>query len=223
MDHTTPVDLETWPRREQFAYYTGEVAVSYTITVEVDVTELRAALRTAGRKTYLGQVWAVAAVVNRRPEFRMTMVDGAPAVWNVVHPAFTVFNPARETFAIVWSPWDEDFAVFHDRAAEVLRTHRDAETFTPQDDLPANIVDVSSLPWTSFTGFTLHIAGGWNSLTPVFTLGKFTEREGRTLLPMAVQAHHAVADGFHTARLIEDFRALVAEPSWVGPPGHQTV
>ncbi|WP_448808888.1 CatA-like O-acetyltransferase [Agromyces bauzanensis] len=35
-------------------------------------------------------------------------------------------------------------------------------------------------------------------------------------MPLAVQIHHAAADGFHTARLVGGIRELAAEPSWVG-------
>ncbi|WP_448006911.1 CatA-like O-acetyltransferase [Agromyces bauzanensis] len=58
--------------------------------------------------------------------------------------------------------------------------------------------------------------GGTRHLLPIFTIGRYVERDGRTLMPLAVQIHHAAADGFHTARLVGDIRELVAEPSWVG-------
>ncbi|MFC8599839.1 CatA-like O-acetyltransferase [Isoptericola sp. NPDC057191] len=50
----------------------------------------------------------------------------------------------------------------------------------------------------------------------IFTLGRYVERDGRVLLPLAVQVHHAVADGFHTARLVNELQELLADPAWVG-------
>ena len=40
----TPIDLETWPRREHFDYYRSLLPVGYTVTVRVDVTRFRAML-----------------------------------------------------------------------------------------------------------------------------------------------------------------------------------
>jgi chloramphenicol O-acetyltransferase type A len=217
-----PIDLDAWPRRETFEYYRHRVPCTYAITVEIDVTELVAALRRASRKTYVAQIWALANVVNRHPEFRMAeTADGAPATWPVVHPAFTVLNPARETFAVVHVPYDVDFGRFHDAAAPVLADAASATTMFPRGDLPPDAFDVSSLPWTGFTGFTLQIDGGTGHLLPIFTIGKYLERDGRTFLPLAVQVHHAAADGFHTSRLIGELRELVADPGWVesGPVG----
>lgn len=217
MDEPEPIDLETWTRREAFEHYTQRVPCTYAITVDIDVTELVAALRAAGRKTYLAQIWAIADAVNRHREFRMAVAeDGAPATWPVVHPAFTVFNRDRETFAVVWSPYDADFAAFHDSASQLLAEASSADTMFPRGELPPAVFDVSSLPWTSFTGFSLQIDGGSRHLLPIFTIGRHVERDARILMPLAVQVHHAAADGFHTARLIDDIRQLMAEPGWVG-------
>ncbi|MFE5510190.1 chloramphenicol acetyltransferase [Streptomyces sp. NPDC056529] len=215
MDAPLPIDLETWPRRQHFEHYRRAVPCTYAMTVELDVTAFAAALRRSPRKTYLAQVWALSTVVNRHDEFRMCLTaSGEPAVWPVVHPAFTVLNPERETFACVWTPHDPDFGAFHDAAAPLLAEHARATEFFPQGPPPPNAFDVSSLPWTSFTGFNLNI-GGWDHLAPIFTLGRYAEREGRVLLPLALQVHHAAADGFHSARLVEELRALLADPSWV--------
>lgn len=211
-----PIDLDTWPRRETFDYYRDRVPCTYAVTIDVDVTELVAALRRASRKTYVAQIWSIATAVNRHPEFRMALTDaGEPAIWPVLHPAFTVFNPARETFAAVWTPYDADFARFHDGAAELLSAASSATTMFPAGELPPNSLDVSSLPWTTFTGFSLQIRGGTDHLLPIFTIGRHHEQNGRTLMPLAVQIHHAAADGFHTARLVDDIQRLVGDPSWV--------
>ncbi|MEN0103127.1 MAG: CatA-like O-acetyltransferase [Curtobacterium sp.] len=212
----TPIDLDTWPRREHFEHYRDTVPCTYAMTVDVDVTDFVRALGDTGRKTYPAQIWALATAVNRHREFRMTLQpDRSPAIWDVVHPVFTVFNPERETFSAVWVPYDDDFGTFHDAAVDALATYRTATTMFPQQPRPANLFDVSSLPWRSFSGFTIQVRDGWDHLLPIFTIGRYHERDGRTLMPLAVQVHHAAADGFHTTRLIADVERLLAEPSWL--------
>lgn len=212
-----PIDLELWTRRETFEHYREDVPCTYAVTVEVDVTQLLAALRRTGRKTYLAQIWAIANAINHRREFRMALTkSGAPATWPIVHPAFTVFNASRETFASVWSQYDTDFTIFHERSAKVLADAASAVSMFPQGELPPNVFDVSSVPWMSFTGFSLQIDEGTRHLLPIFTIGRHVDRDGRTFMPLAVQVHHAAADGFHTARLVDDIQALMAAPGWVG-------
>jgi chloramphenicol O-acetyltransferase type A len=179
---------------------------------------LTAALRKTGRKTYPAQIWAIASVVNDHEEFRMTVnEEGIPSTWDVVHPFFTVFNPERETFASVRADYSRDFGVFHDAAVELPATYRSATSLFPQGDESRNAFDISSLPWTSFSAFALNIEQGYGHHLPIFTLGRYLEREGRVLLPVAVQIHHAAADGFHTARLLTELQELFdSAEEWLG-------
>lgn len=215
MEEARAIDPEHWPRREHFEHYL-RAPCAYSITVELDVSELDAALERSARKSFLAHVWALAEVVNRHDEFKMTLLgDGEPAVWARVDPLFTVFNPERETFAGVLVPYDPDFGAFHDAAAPLLAEHRRATRLFPQGAPAPNAFYVSSLPWTSFTGFDLQLRDEREALAPIFTLGRSLQRSGRTLLPLAVRVHHAAADGFHTARLLDELQELCAEPGWL--------
>lgn len=40
-------------------------------------------------------------------------------------------------------------------------------------------------------------------------MGKFEEEGGKILLPLAVQLHHAVCDGFHLCRLVNELQDLL--------------
>ncbi len=218
MTTPVPIDLETWPRRPHFEHYRHRVPCSYAMTVEIDVTDFVSRVRSTGRRTYAAQVWAIATIVNRHAEFRMTLDEtGGPAVWPQVHPAFTVLNKERETFASVWVPYVAEFAPFHEAAVAVIAENSRATELFPQGAPPANTFDISSLPWTSFTGFTLHVDGAQDHLAPIITLGRYRERDGRTLLPLALQIHHAAADGFHTARFVNELGDLFADPVWLDP------
>ncbi|AKU19311.1 CatA-like O-acetyltransferase [Luteipulveratus mongoliensis] len=220
MNTLRPLDLETWPRRGHFEHYTKRNPCTYSMTVELDATALRSALRGSGRTTYPAHVWTLATVINRHDELRLDRTaDGSPAVWDVLHPAFTTFNAATETFACVCAEYDADFAVFHARMVETAGRYRDAIELFPQGGLPENTFDVSSLPWTSFTGFNLNIEGGEGHLRPILTLGRYVERGDRTLLPLAVQLNHAAADGLHAARLVNEVQALFDHPErWLTKP-----
>lgn len=42
-------------------------------------------------------------------------------------------------------------------------------------------------------------------------MGKFYEKDDKILLPLAIQVHHAVCDGFHVGKLIEALQNLCLE------------
>ena len=46
-------------------------------------------------------------------------------------------------------------------------------------------------------------------LLPVFTMGKYFERDGKRFLPLAIQVHHAVCDGYHVGMFVERLQGHV--------------
>src|SRR5699024_5056719 len=101
---------------------------------------------------------------------------------------------------------------------EDLRLYGGLEGFSPKPGEPDNLFTVSMLPWASFEGFHLHLPRGNDYLMPIFTLGKLFAREGNTWLPLALQVHHSVCDGFQACRLVNEVQAMLDAPeAWSGP------
>ncbi|HHQ4522109.1 TPA: CatA-like O-acetyltransferase, partial [Aeromonas veronii] len=50
--------------------------------------------------------------------------------------------------------------------------------------------------------------GNDDYFAPVFTMAKFQQEDNRVLLPVSVQVHHAVCDGFHAARFINTLQMM---------------
>lgn len=78
-------------------------------------------------------------------------------------------------------------------------------------NLPDNNFCVSMIPWTTFEGFNLNLQKGYDYLKPIFTMGKYYEENGKTHLPLAIQVHHAVCDGFHVCRFVNELQELIDE------------
>ena len=89
-------------------------------------------------------------------------------------------------------------------------------SFEPRPD-DASRVYFTSLPWLHFTSFS-H-ARNWKreDSIPRFAFGR-AQAEGSALwLPMSVEVHHALMDGVHVGRYVQDFEAALREPeSWLG-------
>ena len=63
--------------------------------------------------------------------------------------------------------------------------------------------DISMVPWFTFTAFDINVFGEGKYLLPIFTMGKFFDISGKRMLPLAIQVHHAVCDGYHVGKFIE--------------------
>lgn len=74
---------------------------------------------------------------------------------------------------------------------------------------PENTFPVSMIPWSTFEGFNLNLQKGYDYLIPIFTMGKYYQEDGRIILPLAIQVHHAVCDGFHICRFVNELQELI--------------
>jgi chloramphenicol O-acetyltransferase type A len=87
-------------------------------------------------------------------------------------------------------------------------------TFEPQSEMPSNLLNVLSIPWIEFTAFNLNMPSDY--LLPILTIGKHVEREGRTFMPLAIQVHHAVCDGWHLGQAVEQVQSMADNAdSWL--------
>ncbi len=203
-----PIDIDIWARKEHFEHYLHNVRCSYSVTVNIDITELRHELKTSGLKAYPAQIYMLAAVVNQFPEFRMSLDEqGKLGYWEVAWPLYTVLNRETETFSGIWSPYSSDFRAFYD--ACIMDTGKYATgKFAPQNETPPNMFTISSIPWVDFTAFNINSFTEGDYLLPIFTIGKYMENDGRISMPLAIQIHHAVCDGLHLGRFIEAVRGM---------------
>lgn len=202
----TRVELESWPRREYFEHYFHQVPCTYSAVFSLDITRLRR----SGKKLYPSMLYRLSTVVNRHRELRMAIDgDGKVGFYDVVHPCYTIFHKESESFSNIWTEYvaeEEGFFAAYERD---LAAYGKLPGMNPKPGTPPNSFPVSMVPWASFQGFNLNLQKGYDYLPPIFTMGKFEEEGGKILLPLAVQLHHAVCDGFHLCRLVNELQDLL--------------
>ena len=199
------IDRENWERREYFEHYFTSVPCTYSMTVQLDITHLRS----SGIRLYPAMLYCLTKEVNRRREIR-TAIDseGRLGYYDNMHPSYTVLRD-NETFTNIWTEYDSDFSVFLKSYETDVAKYTPLPGFSAKPDTPENCFNVSMIPWKSFESFNLNLPKGGDYLLPIFTMGRFHEENGRILLPFAAQVHHAVCDGFHLCRFIDELSELV--------------
>ena len=75
MKHT--VDIETWERRDNYAFFRNFLNSWISVATEIDCTEARAAAKAAGRSFFLYYLYAVLRAVNEIKEFRYMPISNA--------------------------------------------------------------------------------------------------------------------------------------------------
>ena len=200
------IDKENWGRKECFEHYFSDIPCTYSITVKLDITRIKE----KKQKLYPAVLYYLATVVNRHDEFRTAInEDGELGIYSEMVPCYTVFHKDTETFSNLWTEFKpnlEDFCAAYE--ADMLKYGKQPGMIG-KPDIPPNHFTVSMLPWATFEGFNLNLQKGYNYLTPIFTVGKYYQENERTMIPIAIQVHHAVCDGFHVCRFIGELQELI--------------
>ena len=56
-------------------------------------------------------------------------------------------------------------------------------------------------------------------MLPIITFGKYFEQTGRVLLPVALQLHHAVCDGYHAGLFVSELQRFADHcKEWLNDP-----
>lgn len=199
------IDLERWERREFYLHFIREVVCTWSMTVELDITPL------GGQRLYPAMLWLLTDTVNRFPEFRTHLFPQGPGIFDAMNPSYTIFNGEKKNFSGIWTEFSPDYREFLERYTADAARYRTSTAFAPKPGKPQNCFDVSMLPWAAFTAFSINVYNAGNYLLPIFTMGRKQEREGKILLPLALQVHHAVCDGYHAAQFVSRLQQSISE------------
>lgn len=208
------IDVSTWKRTSYFNHYFNTVRCSYSITTNLDITHLKQESKQWNVKLYPLLIYALTTIVNRHEEFRTSMdKNGDVGIWDTMTPCYTIFHKESETFSEIWSDWNENVRVFIDTYTHDMAVFGDLEGISTKPNMPANTFSISSLPWTTFTGFNLNIFADGTYLLPIFTFGKsfdtILDGNKKIQIPLSIQVHHAVCDGFHVSRFINKLQDML--------------
>ncbi|MDW2797671.1 CatA-like O-acetyltransferase [Clostridium boliviensis] len=128
--------------------------------------------------------------------------DGNLGFWDEINPSYTIFNKEKEMFSSIWTMYSTSFIQFYENCISDTARYSNAVNLTPKPNEPLNTFNISCLPWVSFTGFNLNVFTDGCYLPPIFTIGKFIEQDKKVLMPLSVQVHHSVCDGYHVGRFV---------------------
>ncbi|MBN8049194.1 type A chloramphenicol O-acetyltransferase [Paraclostridium bifermentans] len=202
------INKETWNRKEYFEHYFSEVPCTYSMTVKLDITKIK----NSNKKIYPTMLYFITKVVNNHSEFRTAFnMDGELGVFDEMLPCYTVFNQDTETFTNIWTDYSDDYDAFCKSYEKDIELFSSVKGMIAKPNIPPNHFPVSMIPWTTFEGFNLNLQKGYNYLLPIFTMGKYSEINGQSLIPLAIQVHHAVCDGFHISRFVNELQKLIKE------------
>jgi chloramphenicol O-acetyltransferase type A len=204
------LDLATWPRRQLYDFFINYSNPYFNVCTQVDVTNLKALVKARDIRFSLAIHYFALRIANEVEPFRYRLKDDGVFVYDVIDGGTTVMLP-NETFVYAYFGYHRDFNQFIEEMGQSLDTVINGSGElkpTMRDDVIYN----TTLPWISFTSFSHARTFGRGESIPRFVFGKFTNQNGRLLMPFSVEVHHALMDGLHVGRYLGNLEQALAEP-----------
>lgn len=195
------IDLSTWDRTEYYLFFKRMDYAHYNIGAELDITHYLPALKTQGLKFSFAMTYAATHAMNMVEAFRYRIRGEDVILHDKLHPSFSYLAPGDKYFKMVTVDLAEPVAAFVEKASE--KALRQEKPFVREDvEGRDDLIYISSIPWVSFTHLSHTISFNKSDAVPRISWGKYYERDGKTLLPFNVQAHHSFVDGNHMGEYI---------------------
>lgn len=207
----TPVDLTKWPRKTVFEFYRDFDYPQINVCAEIDVTALAHFLEIKNLSKFKTILWTISHVANASDEFKYRIRYEEVILHDRVHPSFTVLTPDN-LFAFCYAEYTSNIRIFFERVEKGIqecRVNPSLEDEPGQDDL----LFVSCLPWIHFTSISHPIKLDGDDSIPRISWGSFKEDKEKTVMPLAVQVHHGLADGYHLGNYFNRIQELLSNPA----------
>lgn len=201
------IDFENWRRKDYCQIYRNAVQPQYCVSFELDVTRFKKLVKEKEWSFTMAFIYAVTKCANEIEEFRYRFLDGKVVLYESIDTSFTYMDKETELFKVVNVPMQDSIEKYVQLAN--ITAENQKEHF--KGPLENNIYQFSALPWINFTHISHTDFGNKEKAQPIFDWGKYCEKDGKWMMPFAVQVHHAFVDGIHIGKLAERLQKYLNE------------
>lgn len=204
MNKYKKMDMENWPRREHYLYYTNKLKIEFNMTASIDVKRLLDFCHINGYKFYPSLIYFVTKVLNKIENFRMFKNEmGELCVWDKIIPNYTIFHEDDKTFSDCWTDFSEDFDEFYQNITDDMERFKNKKGIKVKENQPPYFYCISCIPWVSFSACSSRVTNGEPAYFPIITIGKYEKNIDKIMMPVNITVAHAVCDGYHVGLFFE--------------------
>jgi chloramphenicol O-acetyltransferase type A len=204
------IDMETWPRLESFNFFKDYEIPQFNICTQLDITKTYKYLDRYKISKFNAILWMISCAANSVTEIRFRIRKDIVVEHERLDPAFT-FLTQDKTLAFCTTEYTDDpdlFLARVDQDIEQIKTNPNMKDEPGVD----NLIYVSCVPWINFTSISHAMKTSDKDSVPRISWGKFTHKKDNVTIPVSLQLHHSLADGYHAGLFFSKLEELQEQP-----------
>lgn len=221
MEKKTEIELSTYLKRNQYAWFSTFPDPSYGFDVDIDVEAVVRLSKSRGDSFFPYFFYLVMKGVSSIKELRMREEKGHIYLYNEIHPTWTVMSDAG-VYVNVGCPMEKDFGLFYEKVKEMTEK---AKRLLPNDELNQdpivnlpNVVYATCLPQLEIVGMKHPTPSGDhdNLSIPRICWDKYRkEADGHYHLVLNITVSHTLVDGFPLAACFNQIKKDCLAPETI--------
>tara|TARA_Y100001954_G_scaffold106824_1_gene115986 strand:- start:1181 stop:1840 length:660 start_codon:yes stop_codon:yes gene_type:complete len=201
------IDIDSWARKEHYCFYKDYNKPYFSLTANVDVTEIINYSKFNNTSFFLLSLFCSMNAINNVDAFRLRMQKDEVRLYDYCHPSSTIFHE-NKTFTYVLFDYKTTLEAFLKSASILIKKAKENPQLNSIDSL-ANVTYYSSIPWVQFTSFTNAFNKGQSEDIPRIVFGKYFQEGSRYKMPVAVEVHHALIDGYDVGQYYHQLQSEI--------------
>lgn len=201
------IDLLKWDRTQIFNFFKDTDCPHYSITANIDVVNLYKFCKRNNLSFYYSMIYLVTKTCNSIQEFRYRIREDCVVFHEVIKPSFTL--PTKNNlFRFSWCEYEDDLFKFVSKLVDSCESKVE-DLIVNFDFSKDDFIFLSCTPWIHFTSFTNPYNTKMPDTFPRITWGKYIWVNNSLTMPVSVQVHHALVDGYHLGMFYEKLQAFI--------------
>lgn len=205
----TKIDLDKYKRRNMFIAFKDREIPYFSTTSNVEITNLKKYIDGNNCGFFLAISFLISKAINLIPELRHRIINGELYEFDKVDPGYTVLL-SDETFSFCDSCHFDKFNEYSKYAAMRINEIKNNPDQTTEEK--HHMFFITNIPWFSFTSIVHPYSKQYGSL-PVVAVGRYFEQDKKLILPVGIQVHHGLVDGFHVGKFYTLLSEMCYSPS----------
>ena len=205
----TKLDLNTWPRKEHFEFFSKFEEPFFGIVAHIDCTKAYETSKKNGVSFVIYYLHKTLSAVNAVENFRYRIENGEIFIYDRIDASATLTRDDN-TFGFSLMPFSTDFETFEKTSKEEIERVRNTTGLFTRTFEADNLIHFSAVPWVDFTSLSHARSFTFPDSCPKISIGKMMIAEdGKRTMAVSVHVHHGLMDGFHVGEFFAKFQEFM--------------
>jgi len=199
------INIETWERKDHFYFFKKMKIPYFNVTGDIDVTSLVHFCKKEKISFYACCVYFISRTCNEIESFKLRIREDKVILHDSVNPAPTYMK--ENLFHFYKTHYQENLKHFlEEHQASLMNIKKDLS----EDKNLDSLIFMTYIPWISFTGISHPMNHDESDSIPRIAWGKYKTQENSFLMPLSIQGHHSLMDGYHVGLYFEHIQKLIS-------------